>query len=139
MKRWSIIVLLLLCTSNLFTAGFAAPQAPLSPPQVAPAQESEPAPVAVESARPVTEIIGEKSAYLATVSPDGTTIAWGKQSGRGKDRVLQLCLFEFETAAKGCSDLSPDDLRRLSLSVPVVARQPDHRLQRESHRDGQRE
>lgn len=55
----------------------------------------------------MTEIIDEPSAYLATVSPDGNFIAWGKQSGRGKDRVLQICLFEFETAAKRCSDLSP--------------------------------
>jgi len=72
----------------------------------APAQDDSP--VTVDTARPVTEIVGEKSAYLATVSPDGRYIAWGKQSGRGQDRVLQLCLFEFETAAKQCADLSPD-------------------------------
>ena len=71
-----------------------------------PAQDGEP--VTVDSARPIYEIIDENSAYLATVSPDGNLIAWGKQSGRGKDRVLQLCLFEFETAAKQCADLSPD-------------------------------
>jgi hypothetical protein len=97
---------LLLCAAMLFTAGFSAPQEPsTSPPTAA---EQDPAPVTVDSARPVTEVVGEKDAYLATVSPDGNYIAYGKQSGRGRDRVLQLCLFEFSTAAKTCSDLSPD-------------------------------
>jgi hypothetical protein len=106
MKRWSVLFTLILCASILFTTGFAAPQKPVSPPAAAPAQEA-PA-VTVDTARPVTDIIGEKTAYLATVSPDGKYIAWGKQSGKRKDRVLQLCLFEFETAGKKCSDLSPD-------------------------------
>jgi len=95
-----------LCLVTLFTAGFAAPQKPVAPPQAAPAQDTSP--VTVDSARPVTEIIGQNNAYLATVSPDGKYIAWGQQSGKRQDRVLQLCLFEFETAAKKCSDLSPD-------------------------------
>ena len=106
MQRPSILIVTLLCVSSLLLAGFAAPQGAVSPLAAAPAQDSSP--VTVDTARPVTEIVGEKSAYLATVSPDGQYIAWGKQSGRGKDRVLQLCLFEFETAAKRCSDLSPD-------------------------------
>ena len=106
MKRWPIFLLLILCLTMVFTAGFAAPQNPVAPPQVAPTQDGEP--VMVDSARPVTEIIGQNNAYLATVSPDGKYIAWGQQSGKRQDRVLQLCLFEFETAAKQCSDLSPD-------------------------------
>ena len=106
MKRWSILLLLVLCLATLATAGFAAPQKPAALPATAPAQDSEP--VTVDSARDVNAIVGEKTAYLATVSPDGKYIAYGKQSGKRKDRVLQLCLFEFETAAKKCSDLSPD-------------------------------
>jgi hypothetical protein len=98
--------MLILCAASMLTTGFAAPQKPVSPPAIVPAQESEP--VTVDSARPVTEIIDANSAYLATVSPDGRYIAWGQQSGKRQDRVLQLCLFEFETAAKQCSDLSPD-------------------------------
>jgi hypothetical protein len=99
-------MLLILCLATLFTAGFAAPQKPVAPPQAAPSQDTSP--VTVDSARPVTEIVDETNAYLATVSPDGKYIAYGKQSGKRQDRVLQLCLFEFETAAKNCSDLSPD-------------------------------
>jgi hypothetical protein len=96
---------LLLCLALLLTTGFGAGQRPAGTESV-PSQDSEP--VTVDSARPVDEVVGEKSAYLATVSPDGSTIAYGKQSGRGRDRVLQLCLYEFETAAKQCADLSPD-------------------------------
>ena len=106
MKRLSMALALILCASTLLTTGFAAPQNPVSPPEVVPAQED--GGVTVDTARPVTEIVGEKTAYLATVSPDGKYIAWGKQSGKRKDLVLQLCLFEFETAAKKCADLSPD-------------------------------
>jgi hypothetical protein len=52
--------------------------------------------------------VGEDYAYFAAVSPDGQYIAWGQSSGRRKDRVLQLCLFEFETGGKTCADLSPE-------------------------------
>lgn len=102
MKRRSIAAVLAAGALGLLLAGFAA----ITPVGTILAQED--ALVTVESARPVTEIINEKSAYLATVSPDGSYIAWGKQSGRGKDRVLQLCLFEFETAGKTCADISPE-------------------------------
>jgi hypothetical protein len=105
MKSGSMLVVLLLCLSLVLTAGFTAPQKPITPPVAVAAQDS--GTVTVDSARPVTEIVGEKTAYLATVSPDGNYIAYGKQSGRGKDRVLQLCIFEFESAGKKCSDLSP--------------------------------
>jgi hypothetical protein len=98
MKRSYVVFASVLLAAALLITGFAAPAA----------LAQDESPVTVDSARPVTEIVGEKSAYLATVSPDGNYIAWGKQSGRGRDRVLQLCIFEFETAAKQCSDLSPD-------------------------------
>lgn len=95
MRSQLAAMLLTLALMSLLLTGFAAP-----------AQDD--IPVTVDTARPVTEIVGEKSAYLATVSPDGNFIIWGKQSGRGRDRVLQACLFEFATAGKKCSDLSPD-------------------------------
>jgi len=105
MKRWSLLLALLLCASLFLTTGFTEPAVdPAVAPAVAAAQDDSG--VTVDTARPVTEVVNEKNAYLATVSPDGSHIAWGKQSGRGRDRVLQLCLFEFESAAKGCSDLS---------------------------------
>ena len=46
MKHRSIFLLLILCLATMFTAGFAAPQNPVAPPQVAPAQDG--APVTVE-------------------------------------------------------------------------------------------
>lgn len=88
MKRRSITAVLAAGALGFLLAGFAA----ITPVDTILAQED--APVTVESARPGTEIINEKSAYLATVSPDGSYIAWGKQSGRGKDRVL-LCYQHF--------------------------------------------
>ena len=86
MKHLSIFLLLILCLATVFAAGFAAPQKPVTPPQVLPAQDTSP--VTVDSARPVTEIIGQNNAYLATVSPDGKYIAWGQQSGKRQDRIL---------------------------------------------------
>jgi hypothetical protein len=64
--------------------------------------------VTLKSVRPVYEIVGEKQAPLATVSPDGTRIAWIQSSGKGKDRVGQVCLFAFANAAKKCYNISTD-------------------------------
>ena len=105
MQRQFVTAAALLAGLSLVLVGFASPRPELLPLAGMPAQQESD--VTVDSARPVTDIIDESTAYLATVSPDGNFIAWGRQSGRGKDRVLQLCLFEFETAAKRCSDLSP--------------------------------
>ncbi|MFO7632484.1 MAG: hypothetical protein R6W76_08095, partial [Caldilinea sp.] len=87
MKRKSLVLVSIVGILSLLLTGFAAP------PTIEAAPTQDDSPVIVDTARPITEIINEKSAYLATVSPDGQYIAWGKQSGRGKDRVLQLCLF----------------------------------------------
>lgn len=99
------VMLTIMLAAGLLTTGFAVPLPPQAPPAVMPEQGDSP--VTVDSARPVTSILNEKTAYLATVSPDGNYIAWGKQTGRGRNRVSQLCVFEFETAGKQCSDLSP--------------------------------
>lgn len=103
MKNTPYAVVALLFALSLFAAGFAAPAAL---PESAPAQED--APVTVESARDVAALVDEDYAYFAAVSPDGQYVAWGQSSGRRQDRVLQLCLFEFETGGKTCSDLSPE-------------------------------
>ena len=63
-------------------------------------------PVTVESARPVNDIVGEKDTPFAAVSPDGAYIAWYAETGRGRDKVSQICLFTFATAAKQCYELS---------------------------------
>lgn len=104
MKRWHVVTSMLMVL-GLLTTGFAAPRL-AEPPAVSPAQDDSP--VTVDTARPVTDIVDESTAYLATVSPDGRYIAYGKSSGKRSDRVLQLCLYEFETAGKVCSDLSPE-------------------------------
>lgn len=102
-QRYGMLTSFLLVIA-LFAAGFTA-SAPTAAAADLPQQAA--GGVTVDSARPVTAVLDEKSAYLATVAPDGNYIAWGKQTGRGRNRVLQLCMFEFETAGKQCSDLSP--------------------------------
>ena len=59
-------------------------------------------PVTVTSERPVVEIINEKYANYAAVSPDGRMMAWARQTGSGKDRGRELCLFTFSDAGKEC-------------------------------------
>ena len=54
----------------------------------------------------MTGILGQESSYLAGVSPDGTKMAWVQGSGKGKDRVGQMCLYTFESASKVCYNLS---------------------------------
>lgn len=107
MRRWYVLLTSILVASFLLTTGFTAPPQPNAPRAAAPAQ-SDTGGVTVDTARVVTEVVGEKTAYLATVSPDGNYIAYGKETGKGKKRVLQLCVFTFESAGKKCSDLSPD-------------------------------
>jgi Tol biopolymer transport system component len=58
--------------------------------------------VTVESEQLVTDVVGETDVPLATISPDGTTIAWVQQTGRGRNKVAQLCLFTFVDAEKVC-------------------------------------
>jgi hypothetical protein len=109
MKHKFLIGLVSCCVLAVVLAGCGSPT---PAPAITPApQATLGAPgtgVTVQSVRPVYEIIGEKSAPMATVSPDGTRIAWVQSSGTGKDRVGQLCLFTFENAAKKCYDISRD-------------------------------
>lgn len=104
-KHYGVLTSILLAVA-LFSTGFAASSQPVVAPSTMPGQADDS--VTVDTARPVTEVLNEKTAYLATVSPDGNYIAWGKQTGRGRDRTSQLCVFEFETAGTQCSDVSPD-------------------------------
>ncbi len=109
MNHKFLIGLVSCCVLAVVLAGCGAPT---PAPAITPAPEATlGAPgtgVTVESARPVYEIVGEKSAPMAAVSPDGTRIAWVQSSGKGKERVGQLCLFTFENAAKKCYDISRD-------------------------------
>jgi Tol biopolymer transport system component len=54
------------------------------------------------SARPVTEVVSDRDAVLATLSPDGSHIAWITRDGRGRKAVGELCLFGFDGATKNC-------------------------------------
>jgi len=80
-------------------------EAPAEPAAEEPAEEAAAGPsVIVESERPVHEIVGESQAPLATLAPDGSAIAYGKQTGRGANKVRQLCIYTFADANKACYD-----------------------------------
>ena len=114
MKRWSLVLALILGTSTLLTTGFTAPQKPISPPEAVLAQED--GGVTVDTARPVTEIVGEKTAYLATVSPDGKYIAWGKQSGKRKESCSAALPVRVRD---GSQDSAPICRRTSSTAIPI--------------------
>lgn len=56
----------------------------------------------VASMRPVYEIVGERGAGLATLAPDGSAIAFGLRTGRGRDSESNICIFTFADAGKVC-------------------------------------
>ncbi|MFN3331447.1 MAG: TolB family protein [Caldilinea sp.] len=89
-----------------------------------PAEEAMPAPaeksaeaaamagiVTVESARLVTNVINEREAPFAAISPDGSRIAWFNQTGRRSDRTGVLCVFTFANADKTCYPIARDVFR----------------------------
>lgn len=96
MKRSFTVVLALALLLGIVPA--AAAQSPTG-------GEGDAPQVSVLTERFVREIVGEKYAYLAVVSPDGSAIAWGKQTGRGKNKVKLLCLYTFANADKVCYDV----------------------------------
>lgn len=67
-----------------------------------PSSAQEPGQLTVVSVRATSEIVNEQAAAGATVSPDGANLAWIQSSGRGRNRVRQLCLFTFANADKVC-------------------------------------
>ncbi len=64
--------------------------------------------VSVESARSLPEVVGEDDPWFASLSPDGTYLAYYTESGRGRDRTGNICLYTFNSAAKSCHELSSD-------------------------------
>jgi hypothetical protein len=65
-------------------------------------------PVLVESARTLPAVVAEEDAWFAALSPDGATIAYFTQTGRGKDRASQICIYTFDGAGKKCHNLPAD-------------------------------
>ena len=99
--RWGVLVGLI--SAALIAACGAPPTTPSAPtPASGPLPTPAPGAVTVESARPVTAVVADEQAFFATVSPDGTRIAWFNETGTGKERNGRICLFAFENAAKQC-------------------------------------
>ena len=78
---------------------------PVAPATEVPATEAESVPVKVVAESPVRDVIGDDQAILPTLSPDGSAIAWVKESGSiSKTQVGQLCLYVFADAQNLCHD-----------------------------------
>ena len=56
----------------------------------------------VDSARQVADVVDEKQAVGAAVSPNGKYLAWYQESGRARKKEQQICIFTFESAGKQC-------------------------------------
>jgi hypothetical protein len=68
-------------------------------------------PVLVESARTLPAVLAEENAWFAALSPNGATIAYYTETGRGKDRTSQICIYTFDGAGKKCHNLPADRWR----------------------------
>lgn len=88
------------------TEGTAAPSSGINP-ETGVKVESE-TPVLVESARALPAVLNEQNAWFSALSPDGAHIAYYLESGRGKDRVSQICIYTFDGAGKKCYNLPAD-------------------------------
>ena len=64
-------------------------------------------PVLVESARTLPAVLAEKDPWFAALSPNGATIAYYIETGRGKDRTSQICIYTFDGAGKKCHICRP--------------------------------
>jgi Tol biopolymer transport system component len=98
-------VLLGLLTTALITACASAPGSPRAATAgEEPLPTPQPGAVTVESARIVSAVVADEQPYFATLSPDGTQIAWFKETGRGQERNGSICLFSFANASKRCNN-----------------------------------
>jgi Tol biopolymer transport system component len=95
-------VLLGLIAAALITACAAPAPPPTATPASGPLPTPAPGATTADSARPVSAVVADDQPYVATVSPDGTRIAWFNETGRGKERNGRICLFTFANAAKQC-------------------------------------
>ena len=90
------------------------------PPQATPAPTATPtatrgavmidpaSPVTVESVLALPEVVDEADPWFAMLSPDGAHLAYYTETGRGRNRTGQICLYTFNSTAKMCYDLSRD-------------------------------
>ncbi|HHY57799.1 MAG TPA: hypothetical protein GYA08_20435 [Chloroflexi bacterium] len=76
-----------------------------------PAEAAPAGVVSVASARRVADVLNERDAPFAAISPDGSRIAWFTQSGRRRDRTGELCLFTFANADKTCYPIATERFR----------------------------
>ncbi len=72
--------------------------------------------VVVESERLVTDLLGDEHALRAMISPDGSAIAWIKQTGSGGDTTLELCAYTFADASSKCTPF-PDSFLGLPYQL----------------------
>ncbi len=108
MKTCSVMLVLLALALAGCQSGQQAPTPTALPPGEQPivVKTAEASPITVTSERRITDIINEKNAGYAAVSPDGSRLAWARQSGNGKDKVREVCVFKFDNADKKCSQIS---------------------------------
>jgi hypothetical protein len=121
MKRNYLVLSALMALALVLGACTAPPAAPTAAPAPAGATAApigastgthvtvkSQTPVTVESARALSEVVGEKDAWFAAVSPNGAYIAYYLESGKGKNRVSQICIYTFDGAGKKCYPLPAD-------------------------------
>ncbi len=65
-------------------------------------------PVTVESAESLPTVVDASDPWFASLSPDGASIAYYTEDGRGRDRTGQICIFTFDGAVTNCYDLDSD-------------------------------
>jgi len=100
---WNVLLGLLMAA--LITACPSPPGSPRAATAAeAPLPTPQPGAVKVESARIVSAVVADEQPYFATLSPDGTQIAWFNETGRAQERNGRICLFSFANASKRCYD-----------------------------------
>ena len=98
----SIVALTALAACTPTTPPPAATPAPA--PDAAPTVALDPnATVKVNSARPIIDVLGEKNAVFAALSPDGKYMAYYIPGDR--KTAGQICTYTFDGAGKKCTDL----------------------------------
>ena len=126
MKRWSVVLVFSLLASVLLTTGFAAP-----------AQEDGPVTVDTGAAGHGNYRREERLSRHRLARRQVDRLGQAERAGQeSRETALPVRVRDGSQEVRG---RVAGRLRRLSVSVPVVARQPLHRLQRESGRAGQRE
>jgi hypothetical protein len=107
-----LLVVLILALGACFPPPVVQPTPDTVPPAETPSESGvtvqAESPVLVESARALSEVVAEDDAWFAALSPDGAHIAYYTETGRGRDRISQICIYTFDGAGKKCHDLPAD-------------------------------